>query len=469
MNLRSPVWLLLAVGAALPAVASERNAWPFRVDVVDDATDRIVEVDALGPLYTRKESAEGGLSEAWRPFMLKTQQGDAGATYFLYPLFTWRHDAGYRRFSFFDLVNDRKVEAGPGAAADRGFDVWPFYFSRETGDPATSYHALFPFAGTVRHRFNKEELTWYAFPLYFHTTVAGKEITSAPWPFVRVIRGAGHHGFELWPLFGSRERAGDYRSAFWLWPLGYREETNLSAPEPDVRLGALPFYARENGPGYLSETYAWPFFGYAHRWAPVKYDEHRYFWPFLVQGRGDDRYVNRWAPFYTHSVVKHYDKTWVLWPLLREAHWTERGLEQEKFQLLFFLYWSLEQSDPVHPARAPAAKRHFWPLYSAWDNGAGRRQFQLLSPLEVFFPHNDAVRELYTPLFALYRSDQRAPDDVARTFLWHLLSWRTSPAVREFHLGPLGWRRSAGEPHGRFFLFDFHPKAPMKTAEASPP
>ena len=470
MKLRLPAWLLLVLGAAPPAAGSERNAWPFRVDLVDDASDRIVEVDAAGPLYTRKHTPEGGTSEAWRPFLLKTTEGTAEATYFLYPLFTWRHDAGYSRFSFFNLVNDKQVgpEAG-GGAADHGFDVWPFYFSRETGDPATSYHAFFPIAGTVRHRFNKEELNWFIFPLYFHTKVAGKEITSAPWPFVRVIRGAGHHGFELWPLFGSRERAGDYRSSFWLWPFGYREETNRSAPEPDVRVGALPFYARESGPGYRSETYAWPFFGYAHRWEPVKYDERRYFWPFLVQGRGDNRYVNRWAPVYTHSVVKGTDKTWVLWPLAREMHWNDRGIDQDKFQLFYFVYWSLEQTDPAHPGRAPASKRHLWPLYSAWDNGAGRRQFQLFSPLEVFFPHNDPVRELYTPLFALYRSDQRAPGDVSRSFLWHLVSWRTSPEVREFHLGPLGWRREAGAGHGRFFLFDFHSKPRIKTVEATPP
>ena len=33
-----------------------------------------------------------------------------------------------------------------------GVDVWPFYFSKETGDPATTYHALLPVAGTIKQQ-----------------------------------------------------------------------------------------------------------------------------------------------------------------------------------------------------------------------------------------------------------------------------------------------------------------------------
>lgn len=459
----------MAAGLVSPAPAVERNAWPFWVDTEDETTGQIVNEQALGPLYSWQQKPEGGTIEAWRPLVLQTREDAVESTYFLYPLFTWKSEAGYRHFSFFDLVNDNRQAAEPGSPAIHGFDIWPFYFSRETDDPATSYHALFPVAGTIKQRFGKDRLTWYLFPLYFNTDKAGMEITSALWPFVRVINGAGNHGFELWPLFGSRGRADDYRSQFYLWPFGYKVETNLSTSQPDLKLGVLPFYARESGPGYLSETYAWPFFGYTHRTIPAKYDEQRYFWPFLVQGRGSDRYVNRWGPFYTHSVIKGYDKTWLLWPVYRDARWDEDGVAQEKTQFLFFFYWSLEQRSLANPAAAPAFKRHLWPLYSAWDNGAGRRQFQLLSPFEVFFPHNDIVRQLYTPLFAVYRFDQRAPDDTFRSILWNLVSWRKSPVREEIHLGPLGWHHEAGAPRGGFFLFDFHSKPAINTKEAAPP
>jgi hypothetical protein len=244
----------------------------------------------------------------------------------------------------------------------------------------------------------------------------------------------------------------------------------------------LPFYARETAPGYISKTYAWPFFGYTHRTEPYRYDEQRYLWPFLVQGRGEQHYVNRWGPFYTHSVIKGYDKTWVGWPLYRHARWEEDGLAQEKNQFLMFVYWSLTQRSLTNPAAAPAHKTHLWPLLSSWDNGAGRKQLQLLSPLEVFFQSNEPIRQIYSPLFALYRSDQRAPGDVRNSFLFSLVSWRQAPTVKEFHLGPLfsrhatpehsritigcgllAWQRSSAQGPWKFSVWDFHSAATAPT------
>ena len=305
----------------------------------------------------------------------------------------------------------------------------------------------------------------------------GAHTTYAPWPFLRLIQGGGHKGFAFWPLFGHQGREGDYDDQFYLWPLIYKSTSHLSEPQPDEKLGVLPFYTRETAPGYINENYLWPFFGYSHRTEPEKYDEQRYLWPFLVQGRGDVRQVNRWAPLYSHSVVKGYDKTWLAWPLYRHAQWDEAGIAQEKNQVLYFIYWSLTQRSTTNPAVAPAHKTHLWPLLSSWNNGAGQRQLQLLSPFEVFFPTNEPIRQLYSPLVAIYRFDQRAPDDIRYSLLFSLVSWKKSPAEREFHLGPLfstrttpqrsrialalgllAWSRTPDTGRWKFCLFDFRPK-----------
>jgi len=468
MIFRLTLWLLCAFALASPALATERNAWPFWVGQEDPLTGQIASQQILGPLYASHVNPDGTTEQMLRPLWLKTSAKDKTTNRLLYPFFTWQREATGTSFSFFQLVNHSRDTSAPSAATRR-FDVWPFYFSRNTGDPATSYHALFPIAGTIKNRFGKDSLTWYLFPLYFHTVKDGKEITSTPWPFIRIIQGAGHHGFEFWPLFGSRGREGDYHNQFYLWPLIYKQEKNLSEPLPDVKLGVLPFYARDSGPGYLSETYAWPFFGYTHRTLPKKYDEARYFWPFLVQGRGDQHYVNRFAPFYTHSIVKGYDKKWLLWPLWRHARWSDSGIAQEKNAFLFFLYASVEQRSLTNPAAAPAYKRHFWPLLTVWNNGAGQRQTQFLSPLEIFFPHNEPIRKLYTPLFALYRFEQRAPGDSRHSFLWSFLTWKKSPTEKAFHLGPLGWRRTPDNSRGKFFFFASRsPSANQAPAPSSP-
>jgi hypothetical protein len=483
---RPTVWLIFAaLLAAAPLCAEEQNAWP--VSVRQTGSDGALESGQyIGPFFFTKSTASGEL-QGFRPFFLQARAGDKESAYFLYPLFTWERQPDFSSFSFFQLINRRRT-AETGQPEVRGFDVWPFYFSKATGDPATTYHALMPVAGTIKQRFGKDRLTWYAFPLYFNTDKSGMEVTSAPWPFLRFIDGAGHHGFEFWPLFGHRGRAGDYDKRFWIWPLFYQQSTHLDEPQPTIRIGALPFYSRDTGPGFVSENYVWPFFGYTHRTEPVRYDEQRYFWPFLVQGRGAQRYVNRWAPLYTHSTYKGYDKTWIVWPLYRHAEWADAGIAQEKNQLLYFLYWSQTQRSLTNPAAAPAHKTHVWPLFSSWDNGAGRRQVQLLSPLEVFFPTNDPIRQLYTPLFALYRYDRQDAATSRHSLLWNAVTWRRSATDREFHVGPLfsvqagagqqrialgngvlGLTRRPGTRVWRLFLFDFARKpATNSTAIPSP-
>lgn len=483
---RRLVWPLCAALLAAAAIShgEEQNGWPLvvRQSPPDAPVDS---VQYLGPLVFSKQSA--GEVHGIRPIYLAAKVDDKETTTFLYPLFTWEKQPAYRKFSFFQLVNYRR-EDDPGRPVEEGFDIWPFYFSKKTGDPATSYRALFPIAGTIKYRFGKDALTWYGFPLYLHSEKAGMEITTAPWPFLRFIDGAGHHGFEFWPLFGHRGRPGDYDRQFYLWPFFYKSARNLSEPVPTVSIGALPFYTRDTAPGYINETYGWPFFGYTHRTLPYRYDERRYFWPFLVQGEGDQRQINRWAPFYTHSVIKGYDKTWVAWPFYRHAEWTDEKIAQERNQFLFFLYWSQTQRSLTNPAAAPARKTHLWPLVSSWDNGAGRRQVQVLSPFEVFFPSNDIIRQLYTPLFALYRYDRPDAATARHSLLWNAITWRRSATDRAFHLGPLfsvqsgteskrvavgmgllGWQRHPGEARGKFFLFDFARKPANKTAGPTTP
>lgn len=464
---RPTVWLIFAaLFAAVSLCAEEQNVWPVSVRQLGPGGTP-VSGEYLGPLLFYKTSADGAKIEGFRPLYLHVEADGKESSYFAYPLFTWETGPGYRAFSFFQLFNRRR-SMEPGQPEVRGFDAWPLYFSKETGDPATTYHALFPFGGTIKQRLGYDRIHFVLFPCYLQTEQAGARVTHAPWPFLRFIDGADHHGFEFWPLFGRRGRAGDYDSRFYLWPLAYKSSRHLSDPQPEEKLGVLPFYTRDTGPGLISENYVWPLFGYTHRTEPYRYDERRYLWPFLVQGKGDQRSVNRWAPLYTHSVIKGYDKTWFIWPLVRHARWTESGLNQEQNQVLWFLYWSLTQSSATNPAAAPGHKTHLWPLFSSWDNGAGRRQVQLLSPFEVFFPTNEPMRQLYSPLFALYRYDRRAPGDVRGSVLFSLVSWKKSAAEGEFHLGPLAWRRT-GATGWKFSVFDFPRKAINKATTATPP
>ena len=571
MNFRR-ISALLGLAAAAIAVRAEpaereQNVWPVSVRYQDPAAPAGARESwtAAGPLIFRKPNADadGNTASGFRPFwvQLHNPQGEFRAGYFLYPLFSYSVDENTYKWSVFELIRrtDRRASAAPPKSVfeqNGEFEVFPFWFSRETGDGELNYKALFPVYGTIKNKLGFERLSWTIFPLYVENEKRGAITSTALWPIFRRTHGAAH-GWGVWPLFNYVDRPGVSRYETYLWPLGFNA-TRYPSPDdppgtpPRRDVGFLPFYARNTGPGYINEDYAWPFFGYTERTLPKRYREHRYLWPFFVQGRGDEHYINRWAPFYTHSINKGVDKHWYAWPLVRHARWDDEGIARERSQFLYFVYWNERQRAagransptaalthlwPLYSNRwAPfythsinkgvdkhwyawplvrharwddegiarersqflyfvywnerqraagransptAALTHLWPLYSNWDNGAGRRQWQFFSPFDVFFPSNEKVRQAWSPIFAIARYDRRAPGDARTSLLWNFVSWEkhTAEERSEFHVGPIfsmareaeakrvaignglfGFRRPAGGGW-RMFWWDFPRKA----------
>jgi hypothetical protein len=376
----------------------------------------------LRPLYGRFVNREDSQRQRW---------------HVLYPVFNYRQTAQASELNVFNLLTLRRVEA-PEERADQAattqLDVFPFIFYRSSPDPERSYAGLFPLYGSAQAKFWQDEIEWALFPLYTRYEKGGVRTTATPWPFIKFIGGEAS-GFHLWPLFGWSEREERYRRGFVLWPFGLYSQSGLWKEEPDEFFGALPFYTRSSSATAFSETFVWPFFGYTRSSQP-EYFQTRYFWPLLVQTRGE-RYVNRWAPVYTRSIVSGVDKRWVMWPVFRQQTWDERQVQQTRTQLLYFLYWDLQQRSLTNPDAAPAMRRHAWPFFSYWDNGAGQRQFQTLSPFEVLFQYNDTVRALWSPLFAVYQWERRGPEETRHRALWSAVSYDRSGSDYDFQLGPL--------------------------------
>ncbi len=475
LSLAQVLCVAAPVGTAPSVAGREFNAWPFVVrSEVTNTPGNPSGWNAAGPLlFSQPATGPTGLSaRGFRPFwvQLNNAEGELRAGHFLYPLFSYSLDETTYQWSVLELIRRQgRRDAAPPPATDfdqrHELDIFPFWFERDFVEPERNYRALFPIHGTIRDKFWFERLSWTLFPFYAENERLGAVTAYSPWPFVRVTRGAAK-GWGVWPLFSTFERPGVSRETFYLWPLVYDlsrqphpDDPPATPPRRDT--GVLPFYTRSTGPGYVSESYVWPFFGFTERTEPVRYGERRYLWPFLVQGRGDEHYLNRWAPFYTHSVVKDYDKQWFAWPLVRHAQWIDEGIERTRSQFLYFVYWH-EQQRAAGRANSPIATlTHVWPLFSNWDNGAGRRQWQLFSPFEVLFPGNEKVRQIWSPLVALARHDERAPGNTRTALLWNAVTWEKSTGEdrQEFHLGPLlGVTRAGTENrvaigHG---LFGFH-------------
>jgi hypothetical protein len=443
---------LAAAASAFRAEAYEVNAWPAFV-LQKAPSGQTESWTGAGPLLFSgpAPAPDTGTASGFRPFYVKGPGDGSVKTDILYPLFFFRKYPDAYKWSVFQLINGEGIDASvtrAGGATDRHFDIWPFYFSHETGDPVDSYHALLPIYGTVKYRVGFDRLSWVLFPLYAESTSKGTNSTYTPWPFIKVLRGR-ENGFAVWPLIGVKSGPGPIRHFYCLWPLIWNNvtEPKPDAPEtdaPGTEFGILPLYTREKSPGVISENYLWPFFGYTERTIPYRYSEKRYFWPFLLQGRGDDRVLNRWGPFYTYSNTKGTASTWVVWPFWHRGTFADGDIAQSKTQFFYFLYWSLDETSVSRPWLAPAYKRHIWPLVSIWDNGAGSRQVQIPSPIEVFFADNPDIRKTWTPLFSIYRYDHKPTGESRNSLLWNAVTWRRSAAqgLEEFHIGPLlGMRR----------------------------
>ena len=431
------------------AAAGPTQAWnaagPFAFANPLDARNRYddgsTRAQGLRPFYVEKRDANGQLMRV----------------HILFPLFNWTRTQyadgshGYR-WDIFNLINHEHTPAR-NPTADRPyenqFDIWPFYFSRQTGDPATSHRAVFPIYGNnVTGHLLQDRLDWFLFPLYFRRTLNGVRRTSYLWPVITRTTGDGYDGFSLWPIFGSVRKPGLVDDSFFLWPFHFHSiRTDPDTGGVTDRFAVLPFYYSETAPGLRAESFML-LWGYSHRAAPVKYDEYRYLWPLWLRTRGDNIRRDRFAPFYTHSIVDGKDKTWVLWPVWNRLSWNDDNYRYRRTRFLFLFYHDITQKPLPWPgitpeqkakldAAPPARRTNLWPLFTYWSDGLGRRQFQLLSPLEVFLPANEPTRLIYTPFFALYRYEQAAPGHYRHSLLWNFITCRREPGLAEFHLGPL--------------------------------
>ena len=149
------------------------------------------------------------------------------------------------------------------------FDVWPLYFSRSTGIPETTYHALLPVGGSMQGRLGYDRLSWVLFPLYVQSEKKGALTTSTPWPFIRVDSWGRARLCDLAALRAGRA-AGRVRAPILAVAAGLEQHPQ---PDPDLpketgrpgRWGSCLFMPPSTVPRSDWETYFGPFFGYTDR------------------------------------------------------------------------------------------------------------------------------------------------------------------------------------------------------------
>jgi hypothetical protein len=273
------------------------------------------ETNFLGPLASY-EQREGQNDVTVRPLLFSYNSGDKGECLFPYPLGKWSDEKSYV-IPFFMRTKSEESST---------FSLFLFFYGNAN---KRRYGGFFPFYGSLYDRFGKDEIHFYAWPLYASTSGHGATRKDVLWPFFSVY-GGDDKGFKVWPVYGNRTQKNGDRKSFFLWPVFFRMDRDMDIGEPKHSFWAFPFYMQTIAPTYEQYSFLWPFFGY------YRSDEEKrlsLLYPLFSATRGEEEQTTSFFPFYSSSRAKESSNFYILWPFYRESErqvgekrWMERRI-----------------------------------------------------------------------------------------------------------------------------------------------
>jgi len=250
--------------------------YPFHSVVETTATHTL----ALHPLFSwHRNRTTGGrdfdilwpvFTDAYRPE--KGRAKDYRSTY-LFPLYFHKRETRFGQRNWDQMVLPvwfRGEQQGRG----RYLVIFPFIWYAYNARLAAplfppreqTFAAIFPLVGDFRGYWNRDRIFFVLWPLYVKSSEGTgqnyNEVQSVLWPFLGRYGGYKTRGIRLWPLFAYTRKEGEYRRAFWLWPLGQYRTGRISKTNPEKQQVTMfiPFFARFRQPG-ISLDFVFPFYG----------------------------------------------------------------------------------------------------------------------------------------------------------------------------------------------------------------
>ncbi len=400
--------------------------WDYRASAVADYKS----THLLGPLL--KYETKGIETEyAFRPFFYRALDDEGvSETDVLYPVFRHKSDQGTGSFHLLHLLNHDYGQRESGRSQRSYLFPFLFYGEEEQG----TYAAFFPVHGTLYNWFGRDRISFTLFPLYGRTERKGTRIDNVLWPFFARISGEHESGFKAWPVYGQSRKEGVYRKTFFLWPVFFSESLNLNTDNPQEIRAAWPFYLSKESPKSSSRTILWPFFskvenrekGYVSWNAP---------WPLVRVTRGKTYHGLKILPFYADETMDVKRHRWYLWPIYKVEEMNSELIMQRRDRILFFLY--SDRRELKHETGDSSRRIDFWPFFG-YQNSDGVSHLHVLSLIEPFFPGNQSIERLWTPLWRVYQQKWDQQGNRIVSLFWNLywserqddrLAWELFPVV----------------------------------------
>lgn len=399
-----------------PARGESWGIWPFFSYYADEAQR---EMEILGPLFTWREGRDG---EEWgvRPLLYYTghPSQELQRWEFLYPLGKYQQREGDHKFYLipFSLFRDEVTSTSPERREENSSIVTAFWGQTDEGE---RYGGVFPFAGRLKDRFGRDEITFYLWPLYSRIEDDGEITERIVWPFFSLTRGEAE-GLYIWPLWGRRERVGEYARGFVLWPLYTYMDEDLGTDDPVSKRYYLPLYVSVRSQSGGTDMFLPPFFFHQKGYDPP-FEKWEIPWPFLTLVRGGGVRETTVLPLFRVRDEERKRRRFFLWPLYK-YEWDLMGNEQEEVYRLALInkYRAVREIE----TERKAIDANLWPLFDyrrGLDGGVDLYIFPLL-PL-----HDEGMTRNIYPLFWVYRHHRSPTGQTLSDFLWGLYRRRTSP------------------------------------------
>lgn len=388
--------------------------WPLYDYRASDRAD-YQSLHLLGPIL--KYETKGFETEyAVRPLFYRAADDQGTSqTDVLYPLFGHKSDKGSSSFHLLHLLNYDFGDRETGSR-NRSY-LFPFFFYGE--EEQGSYGAFFPLWGTLYNWFGKDRISFRLFPLYSRTERDTTRVDNLLWPFFARISGENESGYKFWPIYGQSSKQGVYRKKFFLWPIFFSESKGLDSDNPEELRAAWPFYVSRESVESSYRAVLWPFFSRTVN-RNKGYEVWNTPWPLVRITKGDDYHGFKFLPFYADETLDEKRQRWYLWPLYKIEEMNTELVERRRDRVLFFLYSDTRESQ--WETGESLRRVHFWPLFGYQERN-GVSHLHVLSLLEPFFPENQSLERLWSPLWRVYQQKWDAQGNHVVSLLWNLY-WR---------------------------------------------
>lgn len=436
--------VLWHIAPASGANASVTTMWPF----LDYRASESVDYQSLhlaGP-FMKYETKGPETEYTLRPLFYRSVDDDGvSQTDVLYPVFGHKREKGSSSFHILHLLNYDFGERESGSRNRTYLFPFLFYGEEEQGQ----YAAFFPFYGKLYNWLGKDRISFTLFPLYSQTVKDGTQVDNYLWPFFARIKGENESGFKLWPIYGQSSKRGVYQKKFFLWPIFFSESTGLNTKNPVEMRAAWPFYLSKESVESSYQAILWPFFSKTVN--RVKdYEVLNAPWPLVRITRGEKYHGLKVLPFFSDETLDVKRERWYLWPLYKIEEMSTELVERRRDRVFFFLYSDTKEDK----WETGGSKRRIdlWPLFG-YQRVNGVSHLHVLSLVEPFFPENQSIERLWSPLWRIYQQKWDEQGNQVVSLLWNLYWHEKRGNMLAWELFPLfSYRKESTEKKDFSFL-----------------